>query len=237
MITNEVCPYCLVIMVKAENLDNSRSVEHLIPNAALTRKRKNDEGDFYACRRCNSQKSKVDEVIGAMAKAQSADSELAASALIKLVTRHESLPARYARMLDSAQPDLDGVHVDMPLTGPELIQYLTFLGKGAYFKKFKKPLRSSNQIMLIDLHNKQILASFEQAYEAKHGTRPVRDLETNPRSEVIEPGQSVIWSKGTTFFIVLHDYLGISIKVRPRNRKNERRARTAANYLLQHFGH
>src|SRR5690606_26256312 len=152
----------------------------------------NDEGDFYACRRCNSQKSKVDEIIGAMAKAQSADDELAAAALIKLVARHEQLPARYVRMLDSARPSRDGVHVDMPLTGPELIQYLSFLGKGVYLKKFKKPLRPSGQVMLFDLHNKQVLASFEQAYEAKHGARPVRDLQINPRSEVIEPGQSVI---------------------------------------------
>ena len=68
MIRNSVCPYCRKPMVKAENKENSRSVEHLIPNAALTRKRMNDEGDFYACRKCNSRKSHIDYVLGTIAK-------------------------------------------------------------------------------------------------------------------------------------------------------------------------
>jgi hypothetical protein len=70
MIENNISPYCWRLLIKAENKDNSRSVEHLMPNAALTRRRKNDEGDFCACRRCNSRKSSIDYVLGVITKAQ-----------------------------------------------------------------------------------------------------------------------------------------------------------------------
>ncbi len=73
-------------MVRAENQFNSRSVEHLVPNADRSVKRKNDQADFYACRKCNSRKSKIDHVLAVMAKGQANDVALASTALIDAVT-------------------------------------------------------------------------------------------------------------------------------------------------------
>ena len=35
--------------------------------AALTRRRKNNQGDFYACRKCNSRKNNIDYILGVYA--------------------------------------------------------------------------------------------------------------------------------------------------------------------------
>ena len=63
MIRNSQGAYCGVLMVVGENLDHSRSVEHMIPNTVLTQRRTRREGDFYACRGCNSEKSHIDYVL------------------------------------------------------------------------------------------------------------------------------------------------------------------------------
>ena len=77
MIRNTICPYCREPMIIAENQPNSRSEEHLVPRIMTTRERKNDKGDFYACRRCNAKKSKVDELLSKIAMAQNPDVDVA----------------------------------------------------------------------------------------------------------------------------------------------------------------
>jgi len=134
MITNKICPYCQCLLIKAENKPNSRSVEHLIPNAVLTRKRKNNEGDFYACRRCNTRKSNIDYVLGVVTTSQSIDNDLAANTLINAVTKDEKRSKRFIDMVLNAQEGSDVVTMEVPIRAEELIEYIHFLGKGQYFK-------------------------------------------------------------------------------------------------------
>ena len=84
MIENEICAYCRTPIVRAENQPNSRSVEHMIPNAFITRKRKNGEGDFYVCRQCNSRKSHIDNLLGKTSKMQSPNTEIASQANLSI---------------------------------------------------------------------------------------------------------------------------------------------------------
>ena len=163
MIENNICPYCRQLLIKAENQDNSRSVEHLIPNAALTRKRKNDEGDFFACRKCNSRKSNIDYVLGIISKAQSSDDELAANTLINAVTKEDGRANRFIDMVLTAKEQIDGVHMEMPIKGHELIEYLHYLGKGQFFKARGTPYNPCNLVMEIQFVNKQVLAPLEEA--------------------------------------------------------------------------
>ena len=235
MIRNSVCPYCRKLMVKAENQENSRSVEHLIPNAALTRKRKNDEGDFYACRKCNSRKSHIDYVLGTVAKCQMDNSETAADSLIKAVKKDDVASKRFIKMIQSHREQVDGVHMTLPIKGEELVEYIEFLGKGQYFKKHKIPYNPNTQVFNIRFGNKAFIQSFQESYRDKHGTNCFRDLEQNERTEVINGGECLIYQKNKGYMFVFHDYTVITIKVLRKNRKNILRCNDKTEKLISDF--
>jgi hypothetical protein len=235
MLKNSLCPYCSRTMIKAENQPNSRSVEHLIPNTVLRKKRKNNEGDFYACRECNSRKSHIDYVLGVIAKIQSTDDDFASQALIRAVAGGERISDRFVRMVSRADETPQGIKMEIPISGKELVEYIRFLGKGQYFKRRGRIFDEKNQVMIVDFANKEIHSILEDSYIDKHGSHPVRDLEMNPYSEVISSGECVIWSKNENYLFFFHDYISISIRVRPRNRKNTERENRANKYLIDSF--
>ena len=90
MIHNKICPYCMKALNKIENDPLCKSVEHLIPNAALTIKRGKGEGDFLACKSCNERKSNMDYVVGVIAKFQSKSEPLAVSSLKKAMSDNKA---------------------------------------------------------------------------------------------------------------------------------------------------
>lgn len=235
MIHNALCPYCSVRMVKAENQDNSRSVEHLIPNTVLRCKRKNDEGDFYACRKCNARKSSIDYVLGVVTKSQSRDDDFAAQTLVRAVAREDRSSARFVDMVASATTHADEVHMEIPISGPELLEYMQFLGKGQYFKKSHSIFQPRVQVMLVGFANKEVHAAFEASYHLEHGTNPFRDLESNRYSEVFSEGDCIIWSKNSNFLFIFHDYTSVSIWIKRRNRKNTVREQGTNAQVLADF--
>ena len=235
MIFNTLCPYCSVRLIKAENQSNSRSVEHLIPRTFLRHKSKNDAGDFYACRRCNARKSHIDYVLGVVVKAQSRDAHFAAEAVIAAVTRDDRRAQRFVRMLQSAEEERDGVHLTIPISGAELLEYLQFLGKGQYFKKFGRIYRPEHQVMLVEFSNKTVHSALEASYEALHGSNPFRDLEQNRYSEVLSGGDCIIYSKNASFLFVFHDYTSVVVRIKRRNPKNIQRERACNARMLEDF--
>lgn len=235
MIANALCPYCSVRMVKAENQDNSRSVEHLIPKTLLRKKPKNDAGDFYACRRCNARKSHIDYVLGVIAKSQSRDAEFAAQAMITAVTREDGRSTRFVQMLHTAEEAADGVHFTIPVSGAELLEYIQFLGRGQYFRKCGVIYRQDRQVMLVSFTNKTVHSALESNYEDQHGTNPHRDLEKNRYSEVLSDGDCIIYSKNSSFLFIFHDYTSVVVEIKRRNRKNARREQESNARLLADF--
>jgi hypothetical protein len=235
MIENRICPYCRQSLIKAEDAGNCRSVEHLIPNAALTRRRKNNQGDFYACRKCNSRKSNIDYILGVVTKAQSADDELAASTMIDAVTNEDGRSKRFVDMIFTAREEGDGVHMEMPIRGNELIEYLHYLGKGQFFKMRRVPYDPNQQVMEIQFVNKYVLGGLEKSYNDMHCSNPFDDLKTNPRSEVISDGECIIWLKNNQFLFVFHNYIAVIVSVLRKTKKNEANAAKSERYLLDHF--
>jgi len=222
-------------MVKAENQEYSKSVEHLIPNAALTRKRKNDEGDFYACRKCNSRKSHIDYVLGTVAKCQMDDSEVATETLIKAVTKDDGASKRFIEMIQGHREQVDGVHMTLPIKGEELVEYIEFLGRGQYFKKNKVPFNPNTQVFNIRFANKPFIQSFQESYRDNHGTNCFRDLEQNEGTEVINGGECLIYGKNRGYMFVFHDYTVITIKVLRKNKKNITRCNEKIEKLISDF--
>lgn len=235
MIHNKVCPYCRVLLVKSENQKNSRSVEHLIPNAALTKKRKNDEGDFYACRKCNSRKSNIDYVLGVIAKTQVDDDDMAADTLIKAVTKDAGASKRFIKMVQGFKEESSEVHMTLPIRGEELVEYIEFLGKGQYFKKHKVPLNMGRFVMNIRFANKLFIRSFQESYVGQHNSNPFRDLENDKFSEIIGGGECIIYSKNKGYMFVLHDYTVVTVKVLKKNKKNTVLAQEKMEQLISDF--
>ena len=62
------CVYCGVLMNRIVNDPHSRTVEHMIPQVSVSIKRTNGEGDFHVCKKCNSEKSRIDEVLGVICR-------------------------------------------------------------------------------------------------------------------------------------------------------------------------
>ncbi len=222
-------------MIKAENYDLSRSVEHLIPNAVLTRKRKNDEGDFYACRKCNSRKSNMDYILGVLSKCQVDNDEFAAETLINAVKKSNGTSNRFIDMARTARKGINKVYMKLPIKGNELVEYISFLGKGQHFKKHKTPYNPDKLVMKMLFANKQTTRSLMAAYQDKHDSNPFRDLEQNKYSEVINGGECIIYSKNNSHMFVFHDSTAITVGILKRNRKNHAEATKRTNEILQDF--
>ena len=236
MLRNSLCPYCGVLMVKGENLKHGRSVEHLIPNVVLRHKRSNGQGDFYACRRCNGDKSHMDYVLAVIAKSQAHDDHFAAQTLIDAVTEGDGRRAsRFIDMIRDVEETPRGAEMTLPLSGNELLKYMEYLGKGQYFKRTGRVFQTSTHVMLFDYVNKEVMRFIEGNYGIEHGSNPFRDLEQNHYSEVLSDGDCIIYSKNLTFLFLFHDYTGIAICVKPRNRKNMERARLNRQQIITDF--
>lgn len=234
MIRNTHCPYCGNELIVSENLPRSRSVEHLIPNAVLSAPRSRGDGDFYACRECNSIKSKLDDILSVIARAQAANPRLAAKALIKAVTSDRGSSKRFVDMLRGADRHRDGIHMTMPFDGRELFDYVTFLAKGIHFLQGGRIVDES-QVIQQEFVGKSVLEPFHAMYHQHHGTNPILDLAQNPRTRTWGDGECVLWSQGDDHFLVLHWYIGIMIHVRPYSRRNYRRARELERQMLRDF--
>lgn len=234
MIRNTHCPYCGNELIIAENRPRSRSVEHLIPNAVLSTPRSKADGDFYACRECNSTKSKLDDILSVVARAQAPNPNLAAKALIKAVTSGKGSSKRFVEMVRGAERHGDGVHMTMPFDGRELFDYVTFLAKGVHFLQSGRIVDES-QVIQQEVVGKAVLEPFHATYLQQHGTNPMLDLAQNPRTRTWGDGECVLWSKGDDHLLVLHWYIGIMIHIRPTSRRNYRRARQLEIQMLREF--
>ena len=235
MIDNRVCPYCGQILTRVENADNCRSVEHLIPHVALTRKRTNEEGDFYACRQCNCRKSHIDYVLGMIVKAQSPHDELAANTLRAAVLKEDGRARRFIDMVRTARKGSDGIEMEMPIKGSELVEYLNYMGKGEFFKRHKIPYDPNRHVMEIQLINKQVLGPLEKTHFDRHGSNPFRELALNSRSEVINEGECVIFSKSNEFLFIFHHYTAVIVRVMRKTEENTAKAVQSEQYVLEHF--
>ena len=236
MIHNTICPYCSCVLVVAENLANSRSVEHLIPNTVLTRKRGKDEGDFNACRNCNSRKSKIDYVLSVVAKMQSRHSTVAVESLVAAVSKTDGRMSAAQKMLRSVNETIDGgATMEIPISGADLLDYMIFLGKGQYFKRHRTIFNAHLNVLLCRWYNKQVTASFESNYLAEHRSNNFRDLEKNSHTEVIAEGECMIYAKNLKYMFAFHDYIVITVEVKKRNKKNIERATRLNAEILDGF--
>ena len=206
-----------------------------LPNAAITITRKNDEGDFYACRKCNSEKSHIDNLLGKVTKIQSADDGMATKTFIHAITSNSTSAARFAETFIRAEQRLDHVELELPINAEELINYIRYLGKGQYFKENLVPLDVDKYVMRMQYINKERCMYIEEQYKREHNSSPFRDLEKNRYSELINDGQCIIYSKDNSYLFFFHDYTAIMINVLKATGENRRLAEESEDYIKKYF--
>lgn len=134
MIKNKNCVYCGGEVRKSKNADSGRPVEHLIPQIAVSKKRTNAQGDFHVCRKCNTEKSKIDELFGLLSRINTPGSG-GKEALSKLRNMVGKKNKTLLSMMDSATKHPDGMEIKLPFNGEDIYKYGVFLTKGEHFKK------------------------------------------------------------------------------------------------------
>lgn len=235
MIDNWICPYCATEMVRAENLPNARSAEHMIPNKLLSTPRTPKDADFYACRACNSRKSNLDHVLAVLARAQSHNPELATDALADATTKKKGSARRFIEMVNGREFRADGVHMTVPVNGRGLFDYIMYFAKGQYFQRHGELFDEHKQVAIVSSDGKQVFGSLEREYRRANGSRAAVDLAQNPLSESLGDGEAVLWSRELDYLFVLHRYIGIGVKIRRRSRSTYREAREHEHEILRDF--
>lgn len=235
MLKNKVCPYCRVILSDKSNTPNKSSVEHLIPNKLLTQKRTRNDGDFFACRKCNCRKSNIDYVLSVVAQIQSSNTDLAVSALVDALEKNDGRVNAFIQMLRSAEQHDGGLKMSIPINGPDLLEYIHFLGKGQFFRLHRIPFDPKQYVLDFQFINKPVMASVENSYCRNNESNPFVDVAMNPRSEVIGNGECIIWRKNDRYLFFFHNYIAIVIEVLKRNKKNIARVAKRERQLLDDF--
>lgn len=222
MIRNIVCPYCRKLLNQIPNHPQSRSVEHLIPNAILKTQRGPKQGDFYACKKCNSKKSNMDYVLGVLAKFQADDEKFAFDSTWKALDKPNS-NKRFIEMIISARRHIDGNYlVTLPISGREIAEYATFLAKGQYFIKYLCPL-PKQKIVLFDVYGKIFWVGFEKAYVNQNDGDPIADLASNPYTTCFSGLECLMYGKSTKGLFIFHGRFAISTQIVSRCAKNKRK--------------
>jgi len=239
MLDNKLCPYCAksINFEKIENDPFGKSVEHLIPNAVTTRKRKNDEGDFNAHRSCNMKKGSLDELIGKFSRLQSSTPNISLGALRKELESKKN--TRFYRALndDRVRGGENGVNIPNPVSGEEIIDFLTYIAKGLYFKQFAFPLNIKKFEIIPGFIPSQKIKHLESEYEQTNGTNPFRDLEKNNIAKTVDSEYTVLVSEnGMKYLIFLHDYTVFNVDVIRKGCTSKGKAIKARRELINLFG-
>lgn len=213
MIKNHSCVYCGRAVKKSKNTDEGRSVEHLIPQSAVSIVRTNAKGDFHVCRGCNTEKSKIDGLFGLISRINTSGSggEEAISKLAKMFGKRNKA---VLSMMESSNEHPEGVEVKLPFKGEDIYKYGVFLTKGEYFKRHESILDLKKKIVLVTWGGPNFVKELLLRYGAEHGTNPFEDLTLNDSVENINEECFIIVSKsGTEFSFIFNQMYLLLTKV------------------------
>ena len=125
--------------------------------------------------------------------------------------------------------------MNIPIFAQELLDYISYLGRGQYFRKRGTPFDDSRQVMVVNYVNKPVMAAFEAKYRLQYSTSPFADLMQNQYAESFSDGECIIYSKNDQYMFLFHGYTAITIRIKRRNAKNVERSRVSAEHLCRYF--
>lgn len=227
--------YCGIVVKKSVNSDDGRSVEHLIPQIAVSKQRTNAKGDFHVCRKCNTEKSKIDELFGLISRINTRGNG-GVEAISKLAKMYGKRNKAITRMIDSGRNHPDGMELKLPFKGGDIYKYGVFLTKGEYFKKHLSLLDLNEKVVLVTWGSPSFVRELLSWYGSTHGRNPYDDLAKNNSVEnVYEECFIVANSSGNEFsFLFNREYMLIT-KVVDKNEENLREKRINKLDLIAGF--
>jgi len=174
----------------------------MIPQSAVSKKRTNAQGDFHVCRKCNTEKSKIDDLFGLLSRIN-LTGESGEEAIAKLARMLSKGDKRIIAMLESAKQSPQGVEVRLPLKGEDVYKYGVFLTKGEYFKQNGEILDLKRNIVLVKWGGPNLVKKLLCWYGSTHGKDPYHDLTLNSGVENINKECFIVAEKGASDFIFL----------------------------------
>lgn len=165
-------------MNRVVNDPASRTVEHMIPQVSVSFRRTNSEGDFYACKQCNSQKSRADEVLGVICRMVGEHSEGSFDAINRFHKALARKDSKFIQAYESVSHSKKGTSLRLPLTAEEIYRYGEWLGKGTYFIQ-NGVLLPENQLVWVELIGHEEVNYIKDQYKRQHGSEAFDDLSRN----------------------------------------------------------
>jgi len=211
MIRNKICPYCgkEILFNGDGNHPLYKSHEHLIPNSIFSSKRGNGKADFFVHRKCNAEKSQMDEILGAISKIQSIDRATAVKAINKSLGTNNK--KRFNEIFKNSKLNGNLRSAQLPFSASEILSYMNFLAKGLHYKKYRKRLNLEKQIV--------IFSYLDPKFISKH--IDIKELEVRFPHENINSGECIIlnYLRGE-YYIFFNRTSGVYIQILKSNKKN-----------------
>lgn len=221
MRASEFCVYCGTKMNRIENDDLCRTVEHMIPQVSVAIKRNNGEGDFHVCRKCNGEKSKIDDILGITCRMVGGHPTGSLEAIKKFKQRLEKNDRRFNTAFNSHRLTSLGHCISLPLNRKQLFQYGEWLAKGVFFINTGKLL--SNQYLLwVEIISHAEVLAIKECYKRKIGSEAFDDLSKNNNFPNIN-GESFILNNGDSkeIMVCFNRTLIFHMKLLENNRINQ----------------
>ncbi|HDM8172434.1 TPA: hypothetical protein P0E23_005104 [Vibrio harveyi] len=235
MIRNQNCVYCGIKIKKSQNADDGRSVEHMIPQIAVSKKRTNAQGDFHVCRKCNTEKSKIDELFGLVSRINS-PGENGKEAVSKLAKMAGKGNKAILNMIANAQEAPGGFQIKLPFKGEDIYKYGVFLTKGEYFKKHNSILDKKDKIVLVSWGGENLISELMKQYRKTHDRDPFNDLTLNSGVENVNKECFIVLGKdGTEFLFFFNKAYSLVTKVVDNNEENRAKKRENKLCLIAGF--
>ncbi|HDK6061134.1 TPA: hypothetical protein M4Y67_002287 [Klebsiella pneumoniae] len=225
------CVYCGVLMNRIVNDPHSRTVEHMIPQVSVSIKRTNGEGDFHVCKKCNSEKSRIDEVLGVICRMVGEHKDGSFDAIKrfhKALARNDS---KFIRAFESVESGIKGTSIRLPLTAEEIYRYGIWLGKGVYFIQ-QGELLPERFLVWVELISHEEVNYIKEQYKRQHASEAFDDLSKNSRIQNINKESFLIaGSNSRVMFICLNRVIMFHIQFLDRTFVNQKKCRKALRSL------
>lgn len=224
MLPSNSCVYCNVLMNRKENDPSCRTVEHMIPNVAVSIIRNKGEGDFHVCKSCNSAKSRMDELLGITFRiiGDNKDSALvAAEKLKKAVLKGDKI---FTGMLNGIMQHEGGGLITIPLSPKNIHKYGSWLAKGQYYLQNKEILDMKRNVISVDAIGQYELEHIKKSYKLRGGSEAFDDLSKNTQPGIWNVnGESFVMSSddGRKILVCFSRVFIFDIKILEKNMKNE----------------
>lgn len=230
------CVYCGVLMNRIVNDPHCRTVEHMIPQVSVSLKRTNGEGDFHVCKKCNSDKSRSDEVLGVIFRMVGEHPQGSFEAINKFHKALARKDSKFIKAYKSVKHGENGASIFLPLTAKEFHRYGTWLGKGVYFIQ-NGELLPEDLLILVELVSQEEVNYIKDQYKRQHGSEAFDDLSLNGSIPNVNRESFLIAGNDSrVMFVCFNRVMMFHIKILDRTFINQKKCRKAFRNLEKRIG-